>query len=109
MIDVFIAPVRAFMLGFQMSNITLKPSNAAPKKRGGSSNAHTLACDEPLLEPPYPFKSIDQIAHEWLIKTTLKTRSKRGKKQRIMLLWEHGIISAGDVERLFEKYKLGAA
>lgn len=86
-----------------MSDLPLKPYDGAHKPRVGGVDAPSSVGGRPSTPPLSYF--ITQIA----LKLALSPKSKTAKKKRVMMLWEHGIITAGDVERLFEKYKLGAA
>lgn len=43
---------------------------------------------------------------ETSVRLALKPRSKTARKRRVMLLWESGILSAGDTERIFMLYGL---
>jgi hypothetical protein len=40
------------------------------------------------------------------IRLAVAAADNSAKKRRIIFLWERGIITAGDVERLFSKYRL---
>ncbi len=68
---------------------------------GGAGGTSSLV---DVQHPP----ALSSFAKETVLRVALAPQSQTTKKQRIMFLWERGIITSGEVEKLFDAHKLGA-